>query len=69
MKHFIPILLSATLAVAAPTNSTLEKRDFQGSIQWFKRWDCKNHCVEDPGYCLSGQEHEGIEGSVDSFIG
>jgi hypothetical protein len=73
MKYITPFLLAATLAVAAPTNFTdpephLFPRMFQGSINWFSRYDCTNPCVED-GYCLSGQESEGDLGGEDSFIG
>ena len=71
MKFITPIVLAATLAVAAPTNFTeslLVPRSFQGSINWFTRWDCQNDCVED-GYCLSGQVDEGMAGSQDPWIG
>ncbi|KAK3696610.1 hypothetical protein LTR37_017863 [Vermiconidia calcicola] len=68
MKYILPTLLAATLAVAAPTNNTLVKRDFQGSINWFKRWDCTNDCVE-IGMCLSGQTHRGTSDSRDPWIG
>jgi hypothetical protein len=73
MKYITPFLLVATLAVAAPTNFTdpephLFPRSFQGSINWFTRYDCTNDCVED-GYCLSGQIGEGMAGSEDPWIG
>lgn len=71
MKYLTPLLAAATLAVAAPTANhtlSLEKRGFQGSINWFARYDCKNPCVEH-GYCLSGQVSEGAEGSEDPWIG
>jgi hypothetical protein len=71
MKFITPIILAATLAVAAPTNFTeslLVPRSFQGSINFFTRWDCQNDCVED-GYCLSGQVNEGMAGSEDPWIG
>jgi hypothetical protein len=71
MKYTIATLLAATLAAAAPVTNqttTLERRDFQGSIQFFDRYDCQNKCVED-GYCLAGQVDEGMEGSDSNFIG
>jgi hypothetical protein len=71
MKYTIATLLAATLAAAAPATNqttTLERRDFQGSVQFFDRYDCQNKCVED-GYCLAGQVDEGMEGSDSNFIG
>jgi hypothetical protein len=61
----------ALLGNAFPTaNHTvaLESRSFQGSINWFTRYDCQNPCVE-IGYCLSGQTSEGMSGSSDPWIG
>ena len=69
MKYLTSILFAATLAVAAPaSNHTLEQRSFQGSINWFDRWDCQKYCVE-IGMCLAGQVSLGVEGSEDQWIG
>ena len=64
------IALAALTAAAPPTNSTptLEARSFSGSVNFYKRYDCKNPCVEN-GYCLSGQANKGMKGSTDSWIG
>ena len=70
MKYLHSLLLTASLAAAVPTgNGTLEAAGtFQGSINFFKRWDCHNPCVED-GSCQPGQESQGLmPGSVDPLI-
>lgn len=72
MKSITPILLAATLAVAAPTNFTetlVPRGMFQGSVEFFTRYDCQNDCVADPGWCLAGQVDEGMQGSDSSWIG
>ena len=66
---YLTLLFAATLAVAAPaSNSTLEERSFSGNINFFKRWDCSDDCVEN-GLCLSGQRDRGMSGSAQDWIG
>ena len=73
MKAFtLAILGAASLATAAPLNNATEpllyKRDFQGTINYFSRYDCTNPCVED-GMCLSGQTGTGDLLNIQSFLG
>lgn len=69
IMKYLALLAAATLAVAAPSsNSTLEKRSFEGNINWFERWDCKDDCVEN-GLCLSGQAGRGMKGSAQNWVG
>ena len=59
------LVLAATLVVAAPAESFTSpniaaRGSVQASINFFKRYDCTDDCVE-IGMCLSGQQSEGMK--------
>lgn len=84
-KSLLAVLATAALTLAAPLNahghdtpsqnSTILPRadTFGGTVNFFKREDCQNACVEN-GMCLSGQTTDGDlnplgAGSWDSWGG
>ena len=70
MQYLTTTLVAAlaALVAAAPPTTINPRANVEASVNWFKRWDCRDDCVE-IGMCLSGQEYRGTGFSTSDWIG